>query len=825
MEKKCERLLKKAVSSSLRNDDKRAAKYFEKALATANENDAAQVNYQAGAFELKRANNETAEKYLRSAADAMPDNKDKAGIMLNLGKCLFAQKKIDEAIKVLDDADKIAFNCPLQFEIKTLLSEARMLSDDVYETSLFIEAADYLISNNCETKSLLFRACSMAAVACSCMRYNISAGSYGLIALKNAESTNSTDLALKCASFACRDAIERSSPDGLVKVTETALDYIFDNGLESREDAQIICLQCAAGRIRSGRLDTSEYTGRSVSNILDAVGKAYTGAFTMYIGKFYSLLVKTGKAGLEKTLEAAADEPTYDQLLKDIETSETAQKAFSLAFYEACCPLFSHLLSKTDDKAERIKLLTEYSKACFILGDNDRCIVLCRELVSLCDETEADNDTTSKTYLRLALAQAKTGDNVGAAASYDIHRKYACTDFESSYFDAKYAFDEGLPSDYCAKLFRSLSEECEEKGITGESAVDINNRLGIALYRSDAPLEEETKAFERADVSAENDSELKCSNFHAVILSNLAECYSRADDNDKAFETYTRADGIFETCKGADIIQHTTCLKQMATILVGKGEYEEALKYLDRAVSALENYNVKYGTPQTVFQLSLCLNARGTVYYRMDKPEKEVIDLTKALHVIENNNATPEDKALIYTNRGEAYEKLNDSESMKNDFMKAIELLESCSDKDTNTENMMSRASKWLTIGHYREDRNELAESAQSYKNACSLLDDCEKQLGEDAEFQQMHAYSHFQYANACCHPANKNYNESLSAYCRSIDILEKLPDSESRSAHLCTVYEARSAFYEVFGEHSLAVADLEKAGKYRKEDTEDTIE
>lgn len=820
MNKKCERLLDKAVSCSLKNDNKHARKYFDKAFKYASDSEsAAQVNYQKGSFDLRNQDIVSAEKHLRSAADGMSDGKEKAVALLELGKSLLAQKKIDDAVEIFDKADKMTDGIDAHFEIKTLLSESKMLSEKVYETSDFTKAADYLIDNKCDVPALLFRACSMAAVACSCMKYNNSAAYYGLTALNNAEKTSDASLAVECAVFACRNAIEKGPDEKLVSVTDKAFDLVLSNGLTEREDAQLLCLLGSGARIRHGLAEAQGNNSRSVGTVLDAIGKSYASAFTLYLGKFYSLLLQTGKAGLEKTLEAAANEPKYAQLADDIEKRETAERAYSLGFNDACCPLFSHLLEKTTDKTERIRLLSQYSKACFILGDSDRCTVLCRELVALCYETEADNATTADTYLLLSRAQMKSGDTVGATASYDIYMKYACNGFESEYSAAKRAFDDSYPSDYCAKLFRALSDKCEKEGIKGEDAVDINNRLGISLYRAEAPLEEETKAFELADAAADDDAELKCSNFHAVILSNLAECYSRAGNPDKALETYKKADDIFETCKGADIIQHTTSLKHMATILIGREDYDGALKYLDRAVSALENFNVKYGTPQTRFQLSLCLNARGTVYYRMDRAEKEVLDLTKALQVIDSGNASADDMAMIYTNRGEAYEKLNDGEAMTADFLKAIELLESCSDKDTSADNMISRATKWLSIGQYRSDINDHGESANSYRTACELLDKSEKISGTDGEFQQLHAYSFFQYANACCHPFNRNYNDSLSAYCRSIEILEALPESETRSSHLASVYEARSAFYEVFGEHALAVADLEKVKQYQAEE------
>ncbi len=723
-----------------------------------------------------------------------------------LGKVLCKIDKYDDACDAFIKAEGFTSDISKLCEAKTLLSEARMSSETVYDTNLFTDSFEFIkehyLNNEPVDKNFLIRSCVIAAKACYAINQYGKAIEYcnfGLDNTSDIQETTTISKRIECAELLCFCAASTWSKEVISDAAKITYNSIRAYDIHD-EKTDFIRLFYIIDLIKTQNTDDAKPILRSIDR--NTLSSKLNLCFVYCECVSSNIIFDLQKINRTLNLIPTDDIDDHNILAESIIDAGFYELAaevyiFSLSNYKTCQSLILRPLASLLYKLERFDESAKYYS----------------ELISECDEP-----VLRRAY---ALASIKSGDIETAKKQMLHYIKHADDEDEALSTAARVSLDEGFPSDFCASLYSRLAEIIERKDADDYEAVDIFNRLGICLYKSNYPLEDETNAFKKAAEYANKCAATKNSNLHAVILCNLAECYLRKGSMDESYNTYMEADRIFSELEDIDYIQYSACLKFISDILLLRNDTDSAIDSLNKAIALLEPYSSS--DPSAARQLSLCHNTLGTIYFKQGKPELEIPELSKAIDLVKDQSIDCVSLAMLYSNRGEAYEFTGKYDYMVNDYSNFLSLT-SNADKNADIlpEIRISQASKWLSIGRYRENSLQHNEAIAAYHNALDILDNIK--LSDNTEVNELTAFSYYQLGNAYCHQNIKNFSSGLDAYTRALNILEELPPSTQRRIHLASVYEARSAFYEIFGEHSLSVYDSQKAEILRTDTADNTI-
>lgn len=765
---------------------------------SSSEEAAACLDYHQGTWEEQSGNTEKALSLFASSAQHGINSKDfdhASMTFLRLGKLLSSDGQYDKACEAFLNAEKYTDIPDRICEIKACLSEARMASDTVYETRLFTEPCEYinsLATNDITVKPNYFiRIHLVAAQACEAMNIYTVAADFCTDAIEHSLSENddsTLEKAFQCAVLLCDCAVQTWDSDFISKSAKTAykiaLRKVFDKDKNHR-----ITLLYALTLIKKGEI-------LKARNLLSAIDENTLDAKNKICFDYCRSLCEDEQEVFELSNQCKEFIPKNN--IDDL--SVFTEAIISNGFPEVAAKIYAYALEFYPHCRQLV--LRPYASLLFRLEEYEKCAECYSELAEICDEP-----VLNRTY---SLASLRCGDVDTAKKQMLIYIDKTDNKEDALTIAGNLSLSEGYPPEFSASLYAKLAEILEKKGISTYETVDTYNRLGIALFRCESPLEAEMSAFKKASVHADACENTHNTNLHAVILCNLAECYMRDGDINKCFDAFSEAEKIFADNENVDLLQYTSCLKFKADIYIIRGDEERAAESLKKAVELLEP-NAE-NDPSIARQLSLCLNALGTIYFKMGKPELEIPELTKAISLVKDLPVDDASLALLYSNRGEAYERTGKYDLMAEDYSQYIYL--SQNSEQTDNETRLSHAAKWLSIGRYREDILKHNDAIRAYKSALDILN--ELPVSEEHETNELTAFAYYQLGNAYCHGNVKDFSSSLFAYSRSLTILEGLPTTPSRKLHLASTYDARASFYEVFGEHTLAVHDFEKAEELR---------
>lgn len=751
------------------------------------------LSFYHGICEKKLGNKDTAEELFLKCISASPEMSDiKSEAWMQLGSIYSDSELYEKACDAYINADNHTENEDLKYKAKYQLAHSRMLSDTVYDTSLFIEPYNYMKEltdkNHSVDPEYIMRACCIAAHACFCINQFSSSAQFCLKALEFQDKVDLPDVLTNCCDMLCDCAVQSWSNSLISKTAKRSYEAI-SSVAERNEKTEHIRLIYSLSLIRNQDYDLSaEILNQINHNVLSPEAEVcYNYCKTAVLQKNKNAI----------SLNCSFPENNIDDFL--VFTESIIDKGFPEAgalIYKNALEIYSSC---------RALLLRPYASLLYKLERFTESAHVYNELM------KEENDPVL--YRASSLANLKCGNVDTAKIQLLKYIEISDHSRESLVLSSSLAIDEGYPSDFCASLYNELISDMEKEKTSTEEIVDAYNRLGICLYRCNAPVTDEINAFERAAYHAENNSKLENSNLHAVILCNLAECHMRNNDTDKCFEIYSQADKIFQNTDNVDLIQYSSCLKFISDIHLMNNDIESAEKELKRAILLLEPH--AEGDPVISRQLSLCLNTLGTLYFKQNKPELEIPELTRAIDLVKDCPPDPISMSLLYSNRGEAYERIGKYDLMAEDYTVSLTLSDlSENDPINEPDTFVSCAAKWLSIGRYHEETQRHEQAINDYKAALNILKNIDTAKNSDAN--ELVAFAYYQLGNAYCHNNIRDFSSSLSSYTKSIDILDALPSTPSRKIHLASTYDARAAFYEVFGEHQLALADYEKAENLR---------
>ncbi len=751
------------------------------------------LDYYEAKSEMQHNNFEKAAAMLNSCAEYFysSDHRNMACTSyLMLGNALDSLKKYDEASHAYLKAETLTENSMLLCEIKTLCAEARMKSDTVYDTELFTEPCEFiqqLINDDKPVSTEHFiRSCLIAAQASFAANKLLECAQFCLLGMEASiteKKYQSSPFAFECVVIICKSAVLTWNNSIIESTADRACSFIHDN-FPDVPDSHWIRLLHTLTLIRrndkkNAQLELLSLDRKELSeqNIL-----------------FFDYCSELCNNNVYNPDNACIPKDNIDELFL------LAESIIDRGFTELAAEIYKYSLSIYSD--HRPLILRPLASLLYRLEEYEESAQYYSELIT--------EDSDSILHRAYALASHRSYDS--ETAQQQMHRYVETSkDRESALtMAALLSMDEGFSPEFSASLYEQLTDLLEQDKAFTQEIVDAYNRLGICLYRSGAPLETEMNAFKKAISHAEACETARNTNIHAVIICNLAECYMRDGKVDLCYDTFKRADAIFSALDDLDLIQYSTCLKFIADILITRDDKEGAVEILKKAINLLEPH--ADDDPSVARQLSLCRNALGTVYFKLGKPELEIPELTKAIDLVRENPIDNSSLALLYSNRGEAYERIGKYDCMAEDY--AISLSLSESDNESDSENQISKAAKWLSIGRYREDSMLHDKAISAYKTALDLLSSLTS--SDEPEAKELAAFAYYQLGNAYCHHSIKNFSAGLAAYTRSLNILESLPSCPSSKMHLASTYDARASFYEVFGEHSLAVADYKRAEELR---------
>ncbi len=765
------------------------------------------LDFHEGLCEAERGNHESAALLLSRCSDYFEtagETSQACTACTALGKSLSAAGRHDDAVYAFLRAEKLTENPALLCEIKTLCAEARMASDTVYDTGLFIEPCKYmrqLVKNGEDIDTDYFiRACLIAAQACSAINLDVETAEFCLLGIEFALANpdcSTLPQALECSELLCRSAVHTWNKGLIHDSAEKAYSFVCLHPFNNDKSHWISLLHTLS------LLEQSD-TAKANAVLESLIGQKLSSQNELF---FIYCSCLSSKCDFLKVSQLSEQIPTgnIDELYV------FAESIIDRGFSVIAADIYSLALDIYPDN--RPLIVRPYASLLYRLGNYSESAKLYSELTP--------KSTDAVLNRAHSLASIRSGDSETAKEQMLAYIENSEDKEVSLTIASTLAMDEGFPPEFCASLYSRLALLLEKKECSGDDIVDAYNRLGICLYRSQAPIEAEISAFKKAASHAETCEAARNTNLHAVIICNLAECYMRQGDSDLCYDTFKKADEIFSGIDDLDLMQYSTCLKFMSDILILRGDKEGSAEILKKAVELLEPH--ADDNPSIARQLSLCRNALGTVYFKLGKPELEIPELTKAIEIVSKYPVDDASLALLYSNRGEAYERLGKYDCMAEDYAISLELgKEYAQSNPDDAEGQISRASKWLSIGRYREDSMEHSTAISAYKTALDILDALPDTNSFDTD--ELTAFAYYQLGNAYCHQNVKDFSSSLAAYSRSLSILESLPSSPSIKMHLASTYDARAAFYEVFGEHALAVSDYRKAQELRDSVEEDSI-
>ena len=429
------------------------------------------------------------------------------------------------------------------------------------------------------------------------------------------------------------------------------------------------------------------------------------------------------------------------------------------------------------------------------------------------------------TYCRNA-----SGDEAGAV---DEHRQVMQSEAarELTAIDrlgvAEEALDAHLPFDYCAELFCAAAQQFESDGSSPDLAAGAYNKAGICHFRNGSAPNEEQMCFRlalEASSRFEKDSgsdEHKHIILEALIKSNLAECLMRSGGRDEAVELYEQASEVFHRHLNEDsdmcLVHYAICQRCLSDIYRSSDENIKAHACLTRSITELDRRR-DHISDQLIMHLAVCCNARGTLRFQMGDYEGEVEDCTRSLELREGLDSDNESLATVYSNRAEAYAMMDMNEDAKSDFFRAIELFDTIPDSGHAAA---AAASRCFALGLMCVDSEEYDEAISYFRSSADRLAAL-RATGMDAgEFTaerltELEALSRMRLANCISHLDERDYYDAVTESRMALALLEQLPVSVERYAHMTALHTSLGELMELFDEFEAAKDEYQQAAQCR---------
>jgi len=450
---------------------------------------------------------------------------------------------------------------------------------------------------------------------------------------------------------------------------------------------------------------------------------------------------------------------------------------------------------------------------------------MCSEAIAECDDV----------YNRIAILLLRAGCHMTAGhpdfAVEDHTEAFALGDDLPSVEQlgiAEDALKSRLPFDYCAQTFIRAGERFIHEGDDPALAAGAFNKAGICLFRNGSSAEEEKACFHRAlavmaDNNTENDSDDRVQVLTALIQSNLAECLSREGDSAQAIEMYNCASIIFEQHLSDEdhmcLTHYAICQRCLSDLYRHSEENIQAHACLSRSIAELER--IRNDLPdQLRLHLAVCYNARGTLRFQMGDYEGEVDDCTRSMQLREDLESDPVAMATVISNRAEAYSMLGRFEPAKEDFLHAIELLDTVQDSDSVA---VTAATRSYSLGLLYNEEHFFAEAADAFRSAAERIASVRSHHPEDIEYTDeqlidIESLARMRLGAAIYQCTDRDYFDAMTEGREAIRLLEQLPLTIERAARLAALHLSMGEILEMFDEMDAAETEYDLAEDYRQE-------
>lgn len=451
------------------------------------------------------------------------------------------------------------------------------------------------------------------------------------------------------------------------------------------------------------------------------------------------------------------------------------------------------------------------------------------EGVALCNEAEAGCSTTDD---RIFLLLLRAGCHA-AAGSTDLALEDHRLAFELGYElpaaehlgIAEDALKARLPFDYCAEIFMRAGERFVSEGDDLALAAGALNKAGICHFRNGSPTEKEKDCFYRAlgvmELCDDEDDRLQI--LTALIMSNLAECLAREGECDEAVDMYCRASEVFvRHLDGEDrmcLTHYAICQRCLSDLYRRREENIQAHTCLSRSISELER-RADSLPEQLRLHLAVCYNARGTLRFQMGNYEGEVDDCTRSLQLREGLDSEVDALATVVANRGEAYAMLGRTEQAREDYLHAIDLLDSIPE---NTSAAVSAATRFYALGQLYTEAGQHPEAAEAFRSAARRIASVRSRRTEDAEYTaeqlaDIESLARMRLSAAIYSCGDRDFFDSAAEAREAIRLLEGLPLTVERAARLSALHFSMGELMETFDETEAAEAEYDLAEDYREQ-------
>ena len=372
----------------------------------------------------------------------------------------------------------------------------------------------------------------------------------------------------------------------------------------------------------------------------------------------------------------------------------------------------------------------------------------------------------------------------------------------------------------CAQMFEKSAQMLENEGAPQRQSAMAYNRAGMCHFKCGSGTDIESQAFEKARSLMKELPDHNSDPLMAIIRSNLAECCARSGDLLESAKLYRQASVTFSNLMFSELAagtpgqafnQYICVEKSLAELYRDMEEYIQAQTCLTRIIELAEKH-CDY-SPATDEMLCSFYNARGTIRFRMGDYEGEIADCTEAIVRCEQLGSDPMGLAIMYSNRGEAYEMLGRYDDMIVNMRQALDSLEKC-ESGEEADTMSFRISYSLARGLEKSGR--LTEAAKVYGQAADIIS--RMASGEDVSMH-LRAEAACRINRAAClsHCELHLYYDSMKEYNRAAKLLEGLENDNNALARLRTLYLSRSELFEAFDELEAAKADYIRAENIAK--------
>lgn len=282
----------------------------------------------------------------------------------------------------------------------------------------------------------------------------------------------------------------------------------------------------------------------------------------------------------------------------------------------------------------------------------------------------------------------------------------------------------------------------------GLSVVNLN--LGCYHFWK-SNLEGALEYFKQAKAQGEAMGDLL---IEAQALDHMSPVYRIWGNLDKAQQIAEQALGLYEKSDETDGIE-CNCLNSLGNIHMRRGNYQQALKYYDKALGIMElnNWTMSTLTCRGNFALALsCLE-------RYDEAEEMFKMLLKDLR--ELGHRTGEGMALV--NLGDTYLKKNDLPDALQQFTEALRILKENPHRETEASAMNGLGNVYLKMKGYEE-------AIMKFEKALEILASTDYQEGKFAAYIGL--------AEACHYLGNARAAEEQLEYARTtVDDVEMVRD------------------------------------------------